>query len=377
MDLSVFSAGSLRQASHYRYFLPEPINHVFTWSDPAIGELLERASLKLGELNSFSRLVPDTGLFLSMHTSKEAVVSSRIEGTQTQIEEAFADAEAVYPERREDWHEVQNYLAAMNSAIASLKSLPLSGRLLRETHKILLSTGRGATKSPGEFRTSQNWIGGATLSDAVFVPPAHHELPALLADLEAFLNNEGLKIPHLVKIAIAHYQFETIHPFLDGNGRIGRLLITLYLVSTGILEQPLLYLSEYLHRHKSLYFDNLMRVRTHNDLNQWIKFFLAGVAQTAEGAATTLQRILALKHRIEGESIPQMGKRAPSAITLLQGLFRKPVVSVRDVQNLTGLSPKAAGDLVAAFTERSILVETTGYQRNRSFVFKEYVGMFQ
>jgi Fic family protein len=377
LDLSAFRAGSFRQASHYRYFLPEPINHVFTWSDPAIGEMLERASLKLGELNSFSRLVPDTGLFLSMHTSKEAVVSSRIEGTQTQIEEAFADAEAVYPERREDWHEVQNYLSAMNSAITSLKTLPLSGRLLRDTHKVLLSTGRGATKNPGEFRTSQNWIGGATLSDAVFVPPAHHELPALLSDLEAFLNNEGLKVPHLVKIAIAHYQFETIHPFLDGNGRIGRLLITLYLVSTSILEQPLLYLSEYLHRHKGLYFDNLMRVRTHNDLTQWIKFFLAGIAQTAESASATLQRILALKHRIEGESIPQMGKRAPSAVTLLQGLFRKPVVSIRDVQNLTGLSPKAAGDLVAAFSERSILVETTGYQRNRSFVFKEYVGMFQ
>lgn len=147
--------------------------------------------------------------------------------------------------------------------------------------------------------------------------------------------------------------------------------------STGILEQPLLYLSAYLHRHKSLYFDNLMRVRTHNDLTQWIKFFLAGAAQTAEVAANTLKRILALKHRIEGESIPQMGKRTPSAITLLQGLFRKPVVSVRDVQNLTGLSPKAAGDLVAAFSERSILVETTGYQRNRSFVFKKYVGMFQ
>jgi Fic family protein len=377
LDLSAFSAGGLRQASHYRYFLPESINHGFTWSDPAISELLERASLKLGELNSFSRLVPDIGLFLTMHTSKEAVVSSRIEGTQTQIEEAFAHEDAVNPDRREDWLEVQNYLAAMNSAIDSLKSLPLSGRLLRETHKILLSSGRSATKNPGEFRTSQNWLGGATLSNAVFVPPSHQELPKLLADLEAFLNNQGLKIPHLVKIAIAHYQFETIHPFLDGNGRIGRLLITLYLVSSGILEQPLLYLSEYLHRHKVLYFDNLMRVRTHHDITQWIKFFLVGVAQTAESAADTLQRILALKHRIEVECIPKMGKRAPSAILLLQGLFRKPVVSVHDVQKLTGLSPKAAGDLVAAFSEQSILVETTGHQRNRSFVFKEYVRMFQ
>lgn len=377
MDLNAFKAGSYRKASHYSYFLPEPINHDFTLSDPAIGELLERASLKLGELNSFSRLVPDIALFLSMHTSKEAVVSSRIEGTQTQIEEAFADAESVYPERREDWHEVQNYLMAMNSAIDALKTLPLSSRLLRDTHKVLLSTGRGATKNPGEFRTSQNWIGGATLSDAIFIPPSHHEIPALLSDLESFLNNEALKIPHLVKIAIAHYQFETIHPFLDGNGRIGRLLITLYLVSTGILEQPLLYLSEYLHRHKGLYFDNLMRVRSQNDLAQWIKFFLVGVAQTAERAAATLQGILALKHRIEGEYIPRMGRRAPSAVTLLQGLFKKPVVSIREVQAITGLSPKAAGDLVNAFTGHAILVETTGFQRNRSFVFKEYVGMFQ
>lgn len=255
MDINAFQAGSFRKASHYSYFLPEPINHDFTWSDPAIGELLERDSLKLGELNSFSRLVPGIALFLSMNTSKEAVVSSRIEGTQTQFEEACANAESVYPERREDWNEVQNYLAAMNSAIDSLKTLQLSSRLLRETHMVLLSTGRDATKNPGEFHSSQNWIGGSTSSDAIFVPPSHHELPALLSDLETFLNKEALKIPHLVKIAIALYQFETIHPFLDGNGRIGRLLITLYLVSTGILEQPLLYLSECLHRHKGPYFE--------------------------------------------------------------------------------------------------------------------------
>jgi Fic family protein len=339
LDFDAFKAGSYRKGYQYQYFLPGKINHPFIFSDPDIGGLLERASLKLGELNSFSRLVPDTSLFIAMHISKEAVVSSRIEGTRTHIEEAFAEAAAVDPERRDDWQEVQNYIAAMQSAIAALKTLPLSNRLLCDTHRILLSTGRGAHKSPGEFRTTQNWIGGASLSDATFIPPAHLDLPDLLGDLEAFLNNPELKIPHLVRVAIAHYQFETIHPFLDGNGRIGRLLITLYLVSAGILEQPLLYLSEYLERHKSLYFDNLMRVRTHNDLARWIKFFLTGVLQTADSATATLQRILDLKHRIEAEHIVRMGKRAPSATGLLQALFRKPVVSVKDVQGLAQLSP--------------------------------------
>lgn len=376
MDIKDFKAGSYRNGYQYRYFLPEKINHPFYWTDPTINELLEKASVRLGELNSFSRFVPDTDMFIIMHIFKEAVLSSRIEGTRTNIEEAFIDESDINPEQRDDWQEVHNYVNAMNAAIEELKTLPLSTRLIRNTHRILLSSGRGQHKAPGEFRTSQNWIGGATLSDAVFIPPAHTELSDLLTDFEFFLNNQDLKIPHLVKIAIAHYQFETIHPFLDGNGRMGRLLITLYLVSSGLLEKPLLYLSEFFEKNRSLYYDNLTLVRTRNDLAQWIKFFLVGVITTAEKATETLRNIMNLKARIEQEHILAMGKRSRQAMDLLRYLFKKPVITVKEAQTATGLSLKAANDLVRVFTESGILKEITGYQRNRIFVFDAYMKLF-
>lgn len=376
MDIKDFKAGSYRKGYEYHYFLPEKINHSFFWTNEAINELLEKASLKLGELNSFSRFVPDTDMFIIMHILKEAVVSSRIEGTQTNIEEALIEEKEIEPERRDDWKEVNNYVNAMNAAIEELKTLPLSNRLIKNTHKTLLSSGRGERKNPGEFRQSQNWIGGASLTDAVFIPPAHTELPDLMSDLEFFLHNSEIKVPHLVKIAIAHYQFETIHPFLDGNGRIGRLLITLYLVSSGILDKPLLYLSEFFEKNKTLYYDNLAFVRTKNNLGQWIRFFLTGVIQTAENSVATLKKITALKASIEKERVLLMGKRSKHGIEFLHQLFKKPVVTIKDVQAMTGLSPKAANDLVKAFVEHKILVETTGYQRNRVFVFDEYVSMF-
>ncbi|MEW6526353.1 MAG: Fic family protein [Spirochaetota bacterium] len=376
MDIKDFKAGIYKKGYEYSYFLPEKINHPFVWTDETINELLEKASLKLGELNSFSRLVPDTDMFIKMHIFKEAVVSSRIEGTRTNIEEALNEEKDIDPEKRDDWKEVNNYVKAMNNAIENLKKLPLSNRLIRDTHWILLSSGRGEHKAPGEFRKSQNWIGGATIADAVFIPPAHTELPELLSDFEKFLNNNELKIPHLVKIAIAHYQFETIHPFLDGNGRIGRLLITLYLVANGLLEKPLLYLSEYFEKNKTLYYDNLTFVRTKNDLGQWIKFFLNGVALTSENAATTLQKIIKLKEDIEKHKILTMGKRSKQAMEFLHHLFKKPVVTVKEVQEMITLSPKAANNLVNAFVENKILIESTGYQRNRVFVFEEYIRMF-
>lgn len=376
MDIKDFKAGSYGKGYEYRYFLPEKINHSFFWTDKVINELLEKASFKLGELNSFSRFVPDTDMFIIMHIFKEAVVSSRIEGTRTNIEEALIEEKEIEPERRDDWKEVNNYVNAMNAAMEELKALPLSNRLIKNTHKILLSSGRGERKNPGEFRQSQNWIGGASLTDALFIPPAHTELADLMSDLEFFLHNSEIKVPHLVKIAIAHYQFETIHPFLDGNGRIGRLLITLYLVSSGILDKPLLYLSEFFEKNKTLYYDNLTFVRTKNNLGQWIKFFLTGVIQTAENSVATLKKITDLKASIEKDRILLMGKRSKHGIEFLHQLFKKPVVTIKDVQAMTGLSPKAANDLVKVFVEHKILVETTGYQRNRVFVFDEYVSMF-
>lgn len=377
MDIKDFRAGKYSKGYKYEYFMPEKINHSFFWTDEYINELLEKASLKLGELNAFSRFIPDTGMFIIMHIFKEAVVSSRIEGTRTQIEEALIEEQEINPEKRDDWKEVNNYVTAMKGAIENLRKLPLSNRLIRDTHKALLSSVRGEHKSPGEFRQSQNWIGGASLADAVFIPPAHTEMPDLLTDFESFLNNDKIKIPHLVRIAIAHYQFETIHPFLDGNGRIGRLLITLYLVSSGMLEEPLLYLSEFFEKNKTLYYDNLTMVRTKNDLGQWIKFFLTGVIQTAENAVNTLKKIIQMKETIERERILKMGKRSRQAMVLLHHLFKKPVTSVKAVQSITGLSPKAANDLVQAFMKEKLLVETTGYQRNRIFLFEEYLKMFQ
>lgn len=377
MDIKDFKAGSYKEGYQYRYFMPEKINHGFCWSDESINTLLEQASLKLGELNSFSRFVPDVDMFIMMHIFKEAVVSSRIEGTQTNIEEALGDESQIAPEKRDDRKEVTNYVLAMNTAIEELQTLPLSNRLIRNIHRILLSSVRGEHKNPGEFRRSQNWIGGASPADAVFIPPLHTELPDLLSDFEVFLHNDQLQIPHLVKIAIAHYQFETLHPFLDGNGRIGRLLITLYLVSSGILDKPLLYLSDFFDRNKTLYYDNLTFVRTKNDIGQWIKFFLTGIIQTADRAVMTLKRITELKAAIEKERILTLGKRSRQGLEFLHKLFKKPVVTIRDVQSMTGLSAKAANDLVRAFVENRILVETTGYQRNRVFVFEDYVGMFR
>jgi len=376
MNIKNFKSGTQRKGYQYEYFLPEKINHTFFWTDEAINELLEKASLKLGGLNSFSRFVPNTDMFIIMHIFKEAVTSSRIEGTQTNIEEALIEEKEINPEKRDDWKEVNNYVLAMNSAIEELKTLPLSNRLIKNIHKILLSSGRGVHKNPGEFRKSQNWVGGASLADAVFIPPAHTVLPELMTDLELFFHNTGIKIPHLIRIAIAHYQFETIHPFLDGNGRIGRLLITLYLVSSGILEKPLLYLSYFFEKNKTQYYDNLTFVRTKNDLGQWIKFFLTGIIQTSEIAVTTLKKITDLKASLESEKILTLGKRIKQGSKFLNALFSKPVVSIKDVQTMTSLSPKAANNLVQSFITLGILREMTGYQRNRVFVFDEYVRMF-
>ena len=375
MKIEEFKSGTWESGFKYKYFVPSKINHPFSWDDDVINSLLEKASLKLGELNSFSRFVPDIDTFIIMHIYKEAVISSRIEGTRTNIEEALDSEEPKSPEKRDDWLEVNNYVKAMNKALEELKTLPLSCRLIRDAHRILLASGRGERKTPGEFRKSQNWIGGASIVDAAFVPPSAEKLGELMSDFENFLNNEELNVPHLIKIAIAHYQFETIHPFLDGNGRLGRLLITLYLVATGILEKPLLYLSAFFEKDRSIYYDKLTMIREKNDLNQWIKYFLVGIAETAEEGTQTLQKIMQLKSELETK-IMRMGKRSSSAHKLLLGLFKNPVVSIKNIQAITGLTVKSAGDLTNVFVESGILTEITNQQRNRIFSFKSYLNLF-
>ena len=376
MDIKDFKSGSLKQGYKYQYFMPEKINHDFSWEDPSINTLLEKASFHLGALNSFSSLVPDADMFIIMHIFKEAVISNRIEGTRTNIEEALNEQDNLDPEKRNDWQEVHNYVKAMNNAIQELEKLPLSNRLIKNTHKILLSTGRGEHKSPGEFRISQNWIGGTSISDAVFIPPAQEELPELLSDLELFLNNTNINIPHLIRIAIAHYQFETIHPFLDGNGRIGRLLISLYLVHSKVLQKPLLYLSDFFEKNKTLYYDNLTFVRTKNDMSQWIKYFLEGVSQTAENSAQTLKKIIELKTDLEKNKLLSLGKRTKTANEFLYFLFHSPVITSTALQKEMKITAKTANSLIKAFIGLNILKERTGYSRNRIFVFNKYVELF-
>lgn len=375
-SIEEFEAGRYEKGYDYHYFVPTNVNKQWQWAEGSLNELLEKASIKLGELNSFARLVPNIDLFIHLHVTKEAVVSSKIEGTQTGINEALLPEEEISPEKRSDWHEVQNYTQAINSAVKTLKDLPLSSRLLKQTHEILLSNVRGEHKQPGEFRTSQNWIGGNSLADARFIPPAHTYVNELMGDLENFLHNSDIHVPALIRVGIAHYQFETIHPFLDGNGRIGRLLITLYLVSEKILEMPLLYLSVFFEKNKSLYYDNLTAVREKSDLLHWLKYFLVGIEQTATQAVDTLTKVLVLKKQTEETIASKFGRRGASGILLMNRLFEHPFVSVKDVESITGLSKKAAGDLVQTFVDHEILDELTGNTRNRLFYFGYYLQLF-
>lgn len=376
MKFEAFVSGSYKQQYQYQSFLPSPINQVWSWEDPRINVLLEKATKSLGELNAFTLIVPDVDLFIRMHIIKEANTSSRIEGTRTEMDEAVLEEEAILPERRDDWHEVQNYVRAMNTAIEELKTLPLSLRLLRHTHEILMSGVRGERKTPGEFRRSQNWIGGASLADAAFIPPHHEDMADLLTDLEAFWHNDNVAVPHLIRCALSHYQFETIHPFLDGNGRIGRLLITLYLVSHELLSKPSLYLSAHLEKHRGAYYDALTRVRESNDIGHWVRFFLQAVIETAESGKRTFQRILALRQDLDAE-IFKLGRRAENARQLILYLYGTPTISVNRAMEVLKIKYVPANGLIASLVDMGILQEVTGFQRNRIFILRRYIDIFR
>lgn len=376
MNLRDFKSGVYRQQYQYKSFLPEKINHSWIWDDPKINVLLEKATQSLGELNAFSLIVPDVDVFIQMHIVKEAQASSKIEGTKTNIDEAIMDKSVIVPERRDDWQEVQNYIAAMKHTIGQLEKLPLSNRLLKEMHKILLTGVRGEHKLPGEFRRSQNWIGGSNPSDAVFVPPTHDEVPELMSDIEKFLHNEEIEVPHLIKIAIAHYQFETVHPFNDGNGRCGRAMITFYLVANKLLRKPSLYLSDFFEKNRTSYYDALSHVRETNDLSHWMKFFLNGIISTAEKGKKTFQEILKLKNDIDAK-IVKLNRKAEKGREFIFYLYSKPIVSIDDVVNLFKITPRSAISLVNDFEKLGILKEVTGYKRNKLFAFDDYLKLFQ
>lgn len=375
MKIEQFRSGTWKKQYQYKSFSPALIDHDWTWDDPRINVLLEQATRALAELNAYSRIVPDVDLFIKMHVTKEAQTSSRIEGTSTEIEEALMPEEAISPEKRDDWYEVRNYIDAMNGAVAELEHLPISVRLLCRTHGVLMRGVRGQTKNPGEIRTAQNWIGGSGPMDAAFVPPHPAEVPDLMADLERFLHNDQTAVPDLVRAAIAHYQFETIHPFNDGNGRIGRLLITLYLLSKGVLQKPSLYLSDFFERNRSSYIDGLMRARTAGDLNQWVRFFLAGVLEIANKGRETFEKILTLKDEVETQCLT-LGKRAPNARKVLNLLYQRTIVTAKHIEVHAGVTTPTANALIRDLVALNILQEITGLRRDRLYVFNRYLSLF-
>lgn len=367
---------SPKEEFEYKSFLPSSINREFIVDDQSTILLLEEAIRLIGELNAYSRLIPDVDYFIQMHIKSEAISSSRIEGTRTEIDEILLPEEEIDPERRDDWREVRNYIDAMNWSIAELKQLPVSLRLVKESHGRLLAGVRGEHKLPGEIRTSQNWIGGSSIRTAHFIPPTHEELPQLLSDWEKFWHNTSISVPVLIKIAIMHYQFETIHPFLDGNGRIGRLLITLQLIERGFLSKPVLYISDYFEEHRQSYYDSLDRVRNDNDLEGWVRFFLEGVVMTCTKGKQKFENIIALRESYE-HKISRLGRKVPRARKLLLHLFSQPIVSVKDVAEVLGITYRVANALVMDLVDLGILEEKTGYSRNRLFEMKDYVTLFR
>lgn len=369
-----FISGKTVNQGYYKAFIPNMINRNWEINDMEVINLLSQADRLLGQLDMYSNYV-NIDLYLSMHIAKEATQSSRIEGTQTNMEEVFMIEKEIAKERRDDWEELQNYIQAMNEAMNNLQILPFSSRLICQTHKILLQGVRGKHKLPGEFRSSQNWIGGASLNDAIFIPPPHTEVSTLISDLEKFANNSENNLPELLKIAIIHYQFETIHPFLDGNGRIGRLLITLYLVNKGLLKRPILYLSDFFEQYRDLYYDNLTIVRTKNDINQWFKFFLTGIIQTADKGIKTFDEIFKLQKNLT-EKISTLGSRSADANKVIDNLYKNPVINVSKVEKIIEKSNVSAYKLIADLEKIGVLHKIAGGQRKRLYIFKDYLDLF-
>ena len=371
-----FIAGRYINQGTYKSFQPELINRAWTFDNMELLALLGQANRQIGKLDMYSEYVPNIDLFIRMHVLKEATQSSKIEGTKTSIEEALLEREDIAQEQRDDWEEVQNYIAALNMAIESLSELPLSSRLIKQTHRQLLQGVRGKHKLPGEFRRSQNWIGGASLKDALFIPPVHTSINEYMSDLEQFAHTEIPFFPTLLKIALIHYQFETIHPFLDGNGRVGRLMITLFLVEQNILKKPILYLSDFFERNRSLYYDNLMRVREKNDIIQWFKFFLVGIIETTTKGIETFDRILKLQEEVN-DKLQMMRSRANNAQLIMKQLYQQPLIGVQRIKEITDLSLPTVYRLIEELERLDILVEVSKNKRGKLYLFKRYIDLFK
>lgn len=360
-----------------RAFIPAPLppNPPLT-IEGRLRSDLESAALSLGRLDGTSALLPDRRVFLYVYVRKEAVLSSQIEGTQSSLSDLLLfELDEAPGVPLDDVAEAANYVAAMEHGRRRLEEgFPLSNRLIREIHGVLLSRGRGSTQDPGQFRRSQNWIGGTRPGNATFVPPPHTAVQDCMGELERFLHARGDGLPHLVRIALAHVQFQTIHPFLDGNGRVGRLLVTLLLLHAGMLQEPLLYLSLYLKQHRNTYYELLSEVRATGDWEAWLGFFLEGVRLTAEGVVSTSRRLLELFASDRG-AIERAGRRAGSALRVYSAFKTRPILSITEAAERASLSFSAAASAMQLLVDRGIAREVTGRRRDRLFVYDRYIAV--
>ncbi len=367
-----------RQPAGHTAFVPAPFPPA-DLNTEGLQELLERATLALGRLVGAAEILPDPDLFVYMYVRREAVLSSQIEGTEASLVDLLEwEAQMERVERRVDVREITNYIDALRYGLERVHELPLSLRLIREIHERLMTGVRGgeAAKTPGEFRRSQNWIGGPTPQTARFVPPPVDEMHRCLQELEGFLHEDS-DLPTLVRVGLAHAQFETIHPFLDGNGRIGRLLVTFFLVHEEVLREPILYLSIFFKRHRQDYYDRLQAIREKGEWEEWLAFFLEGVAEVSNEATVTARRIVQLREEERARMGQDLGRRAGVGLQLLEHLFRNPVVNVKRVEEVTGLSQPAANALTNAMEEIGVLREMTGKKSYRVFGFDRYLQLFQ
>ena len=374
--LEEYKSGNYIKVDDYKAFTPSKINEDWVWNDSELNTLLAKANLELGILNGYASQIPNIDIYIQMHVKVEANKSSRIEGTRTTIDEDLSDILDINPEKRDDWREVQNYVEAVNYGFKRINEIPISSRLIKELHAILLKEVRGEHKNPGEYRRSQNWIGGSRPSNAVYVPPIPSIVSECLSDLEKFINNLKINTPDLIKIAIIHYQFESIHPFLDGNGRTGRIMIPLYLMSRGLINKPYFYISDYIEKNKNAYYDFLSRVRTNNDMISWIKFFLEATIETAKNARVKFERVVEFTNLMNREVINLPGK-PDNILKIIDVLYNEPKISRKKLYELSGLKSSTYNNIVNNLIKNRIVSETTGYSRNQIIVFDNYISLFE